>query len=404
MKNVTRILLVLIFLWFQPGLAQEKPYVILISLDGFRWDYGSRGMTPNLQDMAENGVQAISLQPVFPSKTFPNHLSMITGMYPENHGIILNYFTDPFTGERYGLRNRRAVQDARWYTGEALWQTAERQGVICASYFWPGSELNLAYRRPTYFQYYDHGRPYRTRVQGVLDWLKLPPADRPHFLTLYFDAVDTQGHRAGPDGAATNRAIARVDSMVGLLRQGIADLGMIGQVNVIVVSDHGMTAIDSTRQVRLDSILGSIECDIEERGPLMLLRPKNRSVDETVQVLAENASHYRVYKREDIPKNFHYSHNPFIPPILVLADMGWGLVTEKLPVHGKGNHGYDANHMDMHGIFYASGPAFKHGYRTGTLRNIDIYPLICKILGIMPRQNIDGRLETIECVLQHDER
>jgi len=404
MKNAIRIFWILTFLCIRPGLAQEKPYVILISLDGFRWDYGSRGITPNLQDMAENGVQALSLQPVFPSKTFPNHLAMITGMYPENHGIILNNFSDPFTGRRYALRDRKAVQDARWYTGEALWETAERQGVICASYFWPGSELNLSYRRPTYFQYYDYLRPYRERVQGVLKWLQLPPADRPHFLTLYFEATDTQGHRFGPDAPETNHAIARVDSMIGLLRQGIAKLGMTGQVNVIVVSDHGMTAIDSTRQIHLDKTLGEIRCDIEERGPLMLLRPRNRSVDEVVHVLSQNAFHYRVYKREEIPKDFHYSHNSLIPPILVLADMGWSLVTDKLPVRGKGTHGYDANHLDMHGIFYASGPAFKHGYRTGTLRDIDIYPLICKILGVMPRQNIDGRLERIECVLQHDEQ
>lgn len=392
--------LIVIVLFYAPLHAQEKPYTILISFDGFRWDYIERGFSPNLTKLRDEGVGALSLKPVFPSKTFPNHFSIVTGQYVENHGLIANNFNDPFTGERYSLRDQKAVQEARWYLGEAFWETAERQGIICASYFWPGSEMNLPYRRATYFHHYEHERPYEQRVQGVLNWLQLPESQRPHFITLYFDVVDGAGHKFGPEGWETNQAIARVDSMLGFLVAGLEKIGLKEQTNIIVISDHGMTAIDSTRSVNIEQILGGIECEIEDRGPLMLLKPINESLEKTYRILKQVETHYRVYTKTTMPKDFHFSKHPFIPPILLVADIGWSLVTDSLKVWGKGHHGYDHNHLDMHGIFYAAGPSFKKGYRTGTLLNIDIYPLLCEIYGIIPRQNIDGRLERIEFVLQ----
>ena len=386
--------------WHVQVFAQQTPYTILISFDGFRWDYIERGHSPNLQKLRDEGVGALSLQPVFPSKTFPNHFTIVTGMYTENHGLLANNFNDPFSGERYSLRDQQAVQEARWYLGEAFWETAERQGIICASYFWPGSEMNLPYRRSTYFHEYQHERPYEQRVQGVLDWLQLPEAQRPRFITLYFDIVDGAGHRYGPEAPETNRAIARVDSMLGLLIDGLERIGLREQTNIIVVSDHGMTDIDASRSVFVDAILGEIESDIEDRGPLMLLTQKNATVDETYQRLQKSATYYSVYTRETMPENFHFSQHPFIPPIVLVADLGWSLTTPEREVRGKGHHGYDHNHLDMHGIFYASGPSFRTGYRTGTILNIDIYPLLCAIYGIVPRQNIDGRLERIGFLME----
>lgn len=379
--------------------AQEKPYVILISFDGFRWDYIDRGDSPNLAKLREHGASALSLKPVFPSKTFPNHYSIVTGMYAENHGLIANHFQNPFTGERYTLRNEKAVQEAKWYLGEAIWETAERQGIICASYFWPGSEMNLPYRRATYFEHYEHERPYEKRVQGVLDWLQLPEARRPHFVTLYFDAVDGAGHEYGPDAPQTHAAVARVDSMLGLLMQGLARLGLRDKTNLIVVSDHGMTEISPKRSIDVDTLLGDFACEIEGWGPLMMMTPRNASIEEVYARLHKNARHFHVYTRENRPANYHFSKHPFIPPLLLVADVGWMLVRKGKSFHLKGQHGYDPNHLDMHGIFVASGPAFKKGYRTGTLWNIDIYPLLCEILHIMPRQNIDGRMERIESIL-----
>lgn len=392
-------LLTTVSLWQSIGVAQEQPYTILISFDGFRWDYIDRGYSPNLQHLAEDGARTLSLKPVFPSKTFPNHYTIVTGQYSEGHGLIANNYNDPFSGERYSLRDQQAVREAKWYLGEAFWETAERQGVRSASYFWPGSEMNLSYRRASYFHHYEHERPYEARVQGVLDWLQLPDAQRPRFITLYFDAVDGAGHWFGPDAPETNSAIARVDSMLGMLVDGLQRLGLREQTNVIVVSDHGMTDIDSTRTIWVDDLLGDLECDIEDRGPLMLLTPQNASVDEVYQVLKKSENRFRVYTRETMPENFHFARHPFIPPVVLLADIGWSLATHDRPVGGKGHHGFDPNHLDMHGIFYANGPSFKKGYRSGTIHNIDIYPLLCAIYGIEPRLNIDGRLERVEFLL-----
>lgn len=383
------------------GLTAEKPYVILISFDGFRWDYVDRGLTPNLALMRHTGVSALSLRPCFPSSTFPNHYSIVTGNYPENHGLIQNYFADPLTHATYMMSDSLAVSDSRWYLGEAFWETAERQGIVCASYFWPGSEQNLPYRRPTYFEHYEHRRPYLRRIQGVLQWLQLPEERRPHFITLYFDATDTQGHRYGPDAPETDRAIAQLDSLVGVLRSGLKTIGLLDKTNIILVSDHGMIAADSSRVINTDAILGDLTCDTFGSNPVFMLFPQQAPVEVVYEKLARQAAHYTVYKKATMPSYFHFSQHPFIAPIVVLADPGWSLVTDKRPQYrGKGVHGYDNNLVDMHGIFIASGPAFKSGYRVGTVDNVDIYPLLCAIFGVTPRQNIDGRLERLQPVLR----
>lgn len=381
--------------------APASPYLILISFDGFRWDYGDRGLTPNLQKLADTGVRALTLKPVYPSKTFPNHYSIVTGMYAENHGLIANNFDDPFKNTRYSNRDTTAVRDGKWYLGEAFWETAERQGVRCASYFWPGSELDLDYRRPTYYQQYVHDRVYAERVMGVLAWLALPEKQRPRFITLYFDAVDTQGHRYGPDAPETNQAIALVDSMLGLLMAGVERLGLAEQMNYIVVSDHGMTPVDNEHLINVAPLLGEIECDFEDRGPIMFVTPKSHSVQETAERLRRHAKHFRVLTRDTMPDFLHFSASPLIPPIVLMPELGWQLISDvQQPMTYKGNHGYENHLLDMHGIFYAAGPAFRRGYRTGTLNVVDIYPMLCRIFDVMPRQNIDGELQRIGYVLQ----
>ena len=385
---------------------QDKPYVILISFDGFRWDYPNRGITPNLKKIADSGVTALSLQPVFPSKTFPNHYSMITGLYPINHGIIHNDFYDPFSNKRYKVGKKEPVRNAKWYQGEAFWETAERQGIVTASYFWPGSELTLDYRRPTYVEYYEESRPYEKRVQGVIDWLKLPEQKRPHFITLYFEATDTYGHRKGPDSRELNKAIQRLDDMLGLLIDKLKEIDLLHKTNIIVVSDHGMTSVDSKRTIYIDSYTSGFNCKIQGEGPLMMIDCPQEQLGAVFKNLKQNENNFKVYLKNDVPDYFHFSNHPLISPILVVAEPGWSLQKGELKslVYGtvsKGNHGYDNFHLDMHGIFYAAGPSFKKEYRCGTIWNIDIYPLLCKILGIFPRQNIDGKFERIGFILKN---
>lgn len=382
------------------SLSAQKPYLILISLDGFRWDYLNRGISPNLNLIREEGVSALSLRPAFPSKTFPNHLSIITGMYPANHGIIQNNFGDPFRKSIYRMQDTNAVRDARWYIGEAFWETAERQGIITASYFWPGSEVLLSYRRPTYFKAYDHERPYEKRVEGVIDWLQLPFEKRPHFITLYFHETDSQGHDFGPDSPQTNEAIKRLDNVAGYLLQKLGEIKMLDSVNVVFVSDHGMTEIAQEKTINIEKIVAPIKCKFFDAGPLIFVEPEKDRMKEVYNILKKNENHYKVYYRDEIPEYYHFNNHPFISSIVVIADLGWSAITNrKTDWDGRGNHGYDNNQLDMHGIFLASGPDFKKNYHTGTLWNIDIYPLLCKIFNIYPRTNIDGRLERIEFIL-----
>ena len=218
--------LILYFLLISSFLAQSSPYVLLVSFDGFRWDYLNRDITPNLDAVIDNGVRASSLQPSFPTKTFPNHLSIVTGMYPENHGIIFNRFEDIETKKIYQLSDTSAVRNPIWYKGEAFWTTAEKNDITTASFFWPGSELTDKSRRPTYFKHYEHNQPYRERIDGVIDWLQLPQNERPHFITLYFHDTDSFGHEFGPNSTEINTSIQRIDSLVGYLNNELSKIGM----------------------------------------------------------------------------------------------------------------------------------------------------------------------------------
>jgi len=397
--------IVILLCSFQISFAtNNNPYVILISFDGFRWDYLDRGLTPNLDKIINDGVRALSLRPVFPSKTFPNHISIVTGLYPEHHGIILNYIKNPFNGKIYRLGDREAVSDPVWYSGEFIWETAEKQGVTTASFFWPGSELNVKYRRPTYYKKYEHELPYSERVKGVLDWLSLPQDKRPHFITMYFHETDSQGHDFGTNSKEVNEAIQLLDRQIGDLTTGLKTIGLKDSVNIIIVSDHGMTEISAGKLINIKKILKDYDCDLSGNGPVMMVDAQQ---PEVYNLLKSNAYNFHVYKKSELPDFYHFSKHPFIYPIILIAEPGYSLTdtddeekNESLS-HG-GNHGYEKDFLDMHGIFIADGPAFKTAYRTGTIWNIDIYPLICRILNIMPHEPIDGKLERIGFILKED--
>ncbi len=396
----------ILFLIFSISLIfpNEPPYLILISFDGFRWDYASKELTPNLNYIEENGVKALSLKPSFPSNTFPNHITIVTGLYPQNHFIISNNFYDKFSNEHYSITDTFAVRNPKWYKGEMIWETARRQGIITASYFWPGSELNLDYKRPNYFEYYEHKEDYIKRVNGVLDWLKLPYNKRPKFITLYFDLVDTYGHNYGPHSFETNKAVQVVDSVLGILLQGLNKLNLTDSVNLIVVSDHGMTDVSNERLINIEELVDNEKVKIIGKGAFSHIFAENNDLEDVYKKLYQSKNNFQVFKRNEIPNYFNFKDNPLIGDIFVLADVGWSIVTKKdLEIKDKylkGNHGFDNNNLDMHGIFYAMGPSFKKGYKTGTINNIHIYPLLCKLLNIVPNQNIDGNLREIEFILK----
>jgi len=405
MKTFLKLFLTFIFLSLINVSAQSQPYVILISIDGFRWDYVDRGITPNFDYMREHGTSASSLQSCFPTKTFPNHTSIITGLYPEHHGIISNHFKDYFNGKFYSMGDSIESRNAYWYKGEAFWETAERQGITTASYFWPGSEVTLSYKHPTYFKKYDQKKTYKERVDGVIDWMQLPYEKRPHFITSYFEATDTYGHDYGPNSPEVNLAIAQLDSVLGYFFQKLKEINLFDSTNIVVVSDHGMAETSIERTVNIEELLEGYKYESGDNGPFMLIEPWEGKLENVYKKLKENENHFKVYKKEDVPEYFHYSDNPLISKIVIVAENGWGVETNKsfknLEKYGtKGNHGFDNHWIDMHGIFYAMGPAFKKSYKVGMLNNIDIYPLLCKVFNVAPNPFIDGKLDRIGYILK----
>jgi len=407
MKKLSKIkfLSLVLFLLSIQLIGQQRNYTIIISFDAFRWDYPDRGLTPNLDFIKENGVHALSLQPCFPSKTFPNHYSIATGMYPENHGIIANSFTNPFNNQKYSLYDSTAKDNAIWYKGEAIWETAKRQGVNSASYFWPGSELNINYRRPEYSKKFIYTTPYDDRINGILEWLQLPYDDRPNLIMVYFDATDTSGHNYGPNSKEVNQSIAMEDSLLGKIFLGLKELNLTDSTNVIVLSDHGMTELSPDRVINIDKLLAGFQFKSSDKGTMMFIYPDEAEKNIVYQRLKDSEINYKTYWKKDLPDYLHYKDNPFVADIVLIAELGYSLFDGKdLENYSKkfplGNHGYDPSNIDMHGIFYAIGPDFKSGYTCGTLNNIDIYPLLAKILRIFPNNNIDGKLERIEFLLK----
>ncbi|MCX7879588.1 MAG: ectonucleotide pyrophosphatase/phosphodiesterase [Ignavibacteria bacterium] len=377
-------------------------YVILISFDGFRWDYLNRGLTPNIEKFAKNGVRALSLQPSYPSVTFPNHYTIVTGLYPQNHNIISNYIEDPYNNLTFTVRDTNAVRNPRWFLGEAIWETARRNGLITATFFWPGSELRPEYRRANYFVHYDSKFPFKSRIDSVLSWLKLPYNLRPKFITLYFDEPDEVGHDYGPNSAEVNKAIAQCDSLFGYLIEKIQKINLIDSVNIILVSDHGMTEVQKDKIINISEIIKNDSVRIHSYGYMAFLRGNKDSLEKAYSFLKKVERNFKIYRRSEIPKYYRYSQNPLISDFVIIPELGWSIVRspEDYVYNIKGNHGYLPQWTDMHGIFVAGGPAFKKGLVVGTLRNVDIYPLLCKILRIEPKGNIDGDIERIEFILK----
>jgi predicted AlkP superfamily pyrophosphatase or phosphodiesterase len=374
--------------------------VVLVSLDGFRADYLMRPAAVPLRTLARQGVASRAMEPVFPTKTFPNHYSLVTGLYPEHHGIVSNTMEDPALG-RFTIRDTMAVRDARWWGGEPLWVTAETRGVRAASFFWPGSEAAIRGVRPTWWMRFDDSVPHSVRVSQVLEWLKLPIDSAPRFVTLYFSEVDGAGHRFGPDAPETDSAIATVSRNVEALWQGITEAGLSNRVNLIVVADHGMSATSSSRVIVLDDYLPLELVHIVDLSPVAMLVPAAGREAEVLESL-RRVPHLTAWRREDIPERLHYRANPRITPITALADPGWTITTRarlaSVPLVG-GQHGYDSSSPDMQALFMATGPAFPAGRVVERVRAVDMYELMAHVLGLRPAPN-DGSLDSIRVVLR----
>ena len=374
------------------------PTLILVSIDGWRWDYQQRVPVPNLQRLAARGVRADALIPSFPSKTFPNHYTIVTGLYPAHHGIIANTIRDAATGRMFSLGNLREVYDPMWWGGEPLWVTAERAGRRVAPYGWPGSATPIMGRTPNPLEAYDRSVTGSERVRTILQRLDAPVDERPTLLTLYFEDVDDAGHADGPDSEAVRDAAMRVDAYIGRLIDGLVQRQLLETTNIVVVSDHGMAATTSDRVVLVEDYISLDDVDISEINPTLGIFPKEGKLDAVYRALRNAHPRLKVYRREQTPAHWHYRDHARIPPIVGVADEGWQVmrraslrdILTRLVRGDGGQHGYDPQTApSMRGIFIAAGPSFKTGAQVRAFENVHVYNVLARAQRLMPATN-DG--------------
>ncbi|OAP55344.1 hypothetical protein AYL99_10317 [Fonsecaea erecta] len=400
---------------YNNGTHNFRPTTILISLDGFRADFLNRDITPALNAFIASGVSPKYMLPSFPSVTFPNHFTLVTGLYPESHGVVGNQFWDPALEEEFWYTNVEVSMQPKWWNGEPLWVTAEHQGVRTAIHMWPGSEAHIPDVEPTYLDKYNESEALSRKVDRLLRWLDLPGDDdgdaagqadlRPQFIAAYVPNVDADGHLYGPNSTEIRATIADVDSMLTLLVEGLLARNLTEIVNLVIVSDHGMATTSTNRLIQLDDLMDMSLIDHIDGWPLRGLRLKNPARD--VPILYEQLSQeaaksggFDVYTLETMPERYHFTQNDRIAPLWIVPKTGWAVVeksdfdvAEALSTGEeyapKGLHGYDHEHPLMRAIFVARGPAFPHApnSRVPVFQNIEVYNIVCDSLGIVPQPN-----------------
>ena len=396
------------------GTSLFAPTTIFISLDGFRADYLKRGLSPTLSEFIQRGVSPKYMTPSFPSLTFPNHYTLVTGLHPESHGIVANTFWDVSFEEEFVYTNKEHSMQSKWWDQNPLWETAELQGVPSAVHMWPGSEAHIGEMDPTYVDKYNGSEALPRKVDRILGLLDLPGSrdsdaslqhPRPQLIAAYVPNIDTNGHKYGPNSTEVNQTISKVDDMLDSLFVGLEERNLTDVVNIVIVSDHGMASTDYTRLIQYEDIVDEDLIDKVDGWPHYGLRPKNKDDISAIYTrLKEEAKHrdgFDVYLRDkDMPERYHFTQNKRIAPLWIMAHTGWAIVTKDeydvaegqkidkvYDLHGI--HGYDNEDPLMRAIFVARGPAFPHqpGSRLEHFQNIEVYNIICDSLGIEPHLN-----------------
>jgi len=381
---------------------EGKPYVILISADGFRCDYPGKYQSSHLLAFANEGVRASSMIPSFPSVTFPNHYAMATGLYPAHHGIVQNIFYDRNRKAFYNSSNKATYADGTWYGGTPLWVLAEQQHMVTANFYWVGSDAPIKGIFSAYYYKHNNKIPINDRIQTVVNWLKLPADKRPHLITFYLPQVDDEGHKYGPNSPEVGASVHFIDSTVYALTNAVNTTGL--KVNYIFVSDHGMSEPDTQHPLPIPAALDTSKFIISgDRMVVELIAKNPADIQTTYEGLKKEAKDYDVYLRENLPAHLHTSksddwHNR-IGDIVVITHFPklFNLYNRKLD---KGQHGFDpASVKDVHAVFFAWGPAFKTHTDIAAFPNVDIYPLVTQLLGLTYTETIDGTKELANEVL-----
>jgi alkaline phosphatase D len=378
----------------------DKHYVVLVSLDGFRYDYPEKYGAKRLLAIGTQGASAPEgMIPAYPSITFPNHYTLVTGLYPEHHGIVGNSFYDPARKQTYSYRDKNTAADGSWYGGVPLWSLAEQQGMRTACFFWPGSEAKIAGERPSFYLHYSEKYPDDRRIDQVIAWLKLPPAQRPHFITLYYPEVDHEGHLHGPDSAQVRDAVRHMDDLMGKLEDKLNALHL--PIDLIIVADHGMARVEGD-WITLDKYA---DLDNFTTVGSQLYPNTEADAEHAYQQLKAAQAGFMVYRRANVPEELHFNSNPREgDPVIV--PQGPVLIRAHAPATGKpfftpiGEHGYNPIQMtSMRAIFFAEGPDIEPGTKLKPFENVNVFPMIVKILGLNSPK-VDGSPNVLSIALR----
>ncbi|QIL21200.1 ectonucleotide pyrophosphatase/phosphodiesterase [Thermomonas sp. HDW16] len=383
----------------RPDATQAAPTVLLVSIDGLPADTVGSGRMPALDAIASEGVRADWLNPSYPTLTFPNHYTLATGLRPDRHGIVHNNMQDALLGKF--VSKEASARDGRWWGGEPIWATLQRQGGIAATMFWPGSEAEIAGQRPRFWRPFDGTLSVQARVDQVLAWLDLPPAQRPRLVTLYMEQFDVAAHAAGMHSSQAMQALADIDAGLERLRDGLHARGLDNQVDLIVLSDHGMADVRGENIRYLDDLVPADAISVEYAGQVVGLTAQPGYEAEVERTLVRRHDHFQCWRKGETPQRWHFGSNPRIPPIVCQADDGWRVWLHRWPAQPalKGEHGFAPEDPGMRAVFTAIGPSFRGGTRLPAFDNVDVYPLLTHLLGIAPATN-DGDLAPLRPALR----
>ncbi len=386
--------------------AQRQHYVVLVSLDGFRWDYARRDNAAHLLALARRGVWAPNgMLPSYPALTFPNHFTIVTGLYPEHTGIVANKFLDPVTGRSFAYSDPQSATDGSWYSGIPLWSLAESRGMRTACLLWVASEAKIAGFLPSWYAHYDDNaertpESQQARIDDTLALLRLPPADRPHFIAIYFSEPDHSGHDFGPDAPQTRAAALKMDAIVGKLDSALKSTRL--PIDLVVVSDHGMIRSEGD-WIDLDQFADITAFD--SVGSLLYAK----SEDDRARVynqLKHASSQFVVYRLKNVPANLNFNQNPREGDPVVIAT-GPYAIRAHAPAPGQeskpptlGMHGFDPHAMpEMKAIFFAAGPDVVSGKTVAPFENVNLYPWLAHMLGLSAPKS-DGSLNILSGTLR----